>query len=111
MQALRQTDITVSLGHSANNIHTWMELIVAPLGVAGQDAFEDQRGHALGLPVVDRVELVGAILQKSQHGIGTSGTQGKSTTTCVAAGIFEGVSGPTRHLGRHHPGQRQLPQR
>lgn len=91
--------INVSIGHSPNNIKQDIDLIVYS-GAIHDDNCEIIRAKELGIPIIERAELLGIIANNYKHVIAVSGTHGKTTTTAMISEIFNqaGLS-PTIHIG------------
>lgn len=104
---LHETDITnrlKSMGavvfptHDASNI-TDQQLVVYSAAIP-QDNPELVEAHSRGIPVMERAELLGAVMDHFQHCVAVSGTHGKTTTTSMISQVMlEGGLDPTIHVG------------
>ena len=90
--------ITVHIGHSADNIIGADCLIRT--AAAHNDNPEIAAARAAGIPVFERAEAWGVIMQNYQNAICVSGTHGKTTTTSMITQIFmEAKKDPTVMIG------------
>jgi UDP-N-acetylmuramate--alanine ligase len=84
--------------HEASNIKD-QNLVVYTAAVA-QDNPELVEARKRGIPVIERSELLGAIMDQFEHSIAVSGTHGKTTTTSMISAItLEAGLDPTIHVG------------
>ncbi len=64
------------------------------------DNCEYQRAEELGIPILNRADLLGEIMRAHKIGIGVSGAHGKTTTTTMVSYLFERCGfNPTIHIG------------
>ena len=83
---LRSIGIPVSIGHSAGAI-AGVEFLIRTAAVH-DDNPEITAAHAAGIPVFERAEAWGAIMQGYRNALCVSGTHGKTTTTSMVTHIF-----------------------
>ena len=89
----------IHVGHEASNITSDIDLVVYTLAISSDNP-ELLRARELGLPVMERAEMLGHISREYERVVAIAGTHGKTTTTamlgliCVSAGL-----NPTIHLG------------
>ena len=90
--------IQVFIGHRAENIQGADCLIRT--AAAHNDNPEIAAARAAGIPVFERAEAWGIIMQSYQNAICVSGTHGKTTTTSMITHIFmEAQADPTVMIG------------
>ncbi|NLW01819.1 MAG: UDP-N-acetylmuramate--L-alanine ligase [Clostridiaceae bacterium] len=95
---LRNMGAVVFSSHDASNI-TNQDLVVYSAAIP-QDNPELAEARSRGIPVMDRAELLGVIMDHFQHCIAVSGTHGKTTTTSMISQVMlEGGLDPTIHVG------------
>ncbi|HOP71687.1 MAG TPA: UDP-N-acetylmuramate--L-alanine ligase [Thermoclostridium caenicola] len=104
---LHESDITDRLknmgaivfpSHEASNI-TNQDLVVYSAAIP-QDNPELTEARSKGIPVMERAELLGVIMDHFQHAVAVSGTHGKTTTTSMISQVMlEGGLDPTIHVG------------
>jgi len=95
---LRSLGIDVAIGHSAENLKD-CDLVIRTAAVH-DDNPEIAAAHAAGIPVFERAQAWGAIMQKYANAVCFSGTHGKTTTTSMATHIFmEAGTDPTVMIG------------
>lgn len=95
---LMQKGIHVSIGHRAENIEGADCLIRT--AAAHNDNPEIAAARAAGIPVFERAEAWGIIMQSYKNAICVSGTHGKTTTTSMITQIFmEAQRDPTVMIG------------
>lgn len=64
------------------------------------DNCEYKRAEQLGIPILNRADLLGEIMRAHKIGIGISGAHGKTTTTTMVSYLFERCGfEPTIHIG------------
>jgi len=99
VQKLKVQGIRVNHKHSAENIEQDIDMLVYTSAVK-EDNPELIRARELGIPCLERAELLGLISLKYSNVIAISGTHGKTTTTAMLGEIFvrAGLQ-PTIHLG------------
>ena len=90
--------IHVSIGHRAENIQGADCLIRT--AAAHNDNPEIAAARAAGIPVFERAEAWGVIMQSYENAICVSGTHGKTTTTSMITHVFmEAQADPTVMIG------------
>lgn len=94
--------ITVFIGHNAENIRG--AACVIRTAAAHNDNPEIAAARAAGIPVFERAEAWGVLMQEYRNAICISGTHGKTTTTAMITHIFmEADRDPTVMIGGHLP--------
>lgn len=97
-QKLESKGAEIYIGHSSQNV-TDPDLTVYTVAVKEENP-EMIRSRELGIPVIDRAELLGLLMKKHSFGIAVSGTHGKTTTTSMITTIMlEANTDPTAHIG------------
>ena len=95
---LRSLGIPVAIGHSADNING-ADYIVRTAAVR-DDNPEIAAAHARGIPVFERAEAWGAIMQAYKNAVCIAGTHGKTTTTSMTTHILMAADAdPTVMIG------------
>ena len=95
---LMQKGIQVCIGHRAENIQG--ADCVIRTAAAHNDNPEIAAARAAGIPVFERAEAWGVIMQNYENAICISGTHGKTTTTSMITQIFmEAQKDPTVMIG------------
>lgn len=95
---LIQKGITVHIGHKADNIQG-ADCIIRT-AAAHNDNPEIAAARALGIPVFERAQAWGVIMQSYKNAICIAGTHGKTTTTSMITQIFmEAQKDPTVMIG------------
>ena len=90
--------ISVSIGHDAANVHG-ADVIVFSAAI-GEDNAERREARRLGIPQIERCDLIGQLMQGHPFAVGISGTHGKTTTTSMMAQAFvQAGADPTIHIG------------
>ena len=96
--ALTAQGIPVSIGHRAENIEG-AALVVYSAAIR-PDNPERARAAALGIPQMERAELLGQLMEGYRHAINVCGTHGKTTTTSMIAEVLlDAGKDPTVHIG------------
>lgn len=91
IQRLRDQNITVNIGHSAENLKNDKGDTVAVVVVStaiNPDNPELVAARKLNIPVIRRAEML-AELMRTKNSIAIAGTHGKTTTTSLVATILE----------------------
>ena len=98
VQHLRSVGIPVAVGHSAENLKNCDAVIRT---AAIHDSNPEIAGAvARGIPVYERAQAWGAIMQGYRNALCVSGTHGKTTTTSMATHIFMAAQAdPTVMIG------------
>ena len=95
---LRSLGITVSVGHNAENLGD-CDLVVRTAAVHDSNP-EIAGAVARGIPVYERAQAWGAIMQHYANALCVSGTHGKTTTTSMCTHIFMAAQAdPTVMIG------------
>lgn len=94
--------IKVYIGHNAKNIEG-ADCIIRT-AAAHNDNPEISAARAKGIPVFERAQAWGVIMQEYENAICVSGTHGKTTTTAMITHIFmEADKDPTVMIGGYLP--------
>ena len=97
-EKLNATGIPVAIGHNENNVEG-ADLVVYSAAIKDDDV-ELVKARELGIPTVERKEILGEITKAFRNTICISGTHGKSTTTSMVAMCFlEARQDPTIQVG------------
>ena len=100
--SLRTKGITVSIGHNAENLGD-CDLVVRTAAVPDGNP-EIAGAVARGIPVYERAQAWGAIMQRYPNALCVSGTHGKTTTTSMCTHIFMAAEAdPTVMIGGSLP--------
>ena len=98
VRQLRAQGIPVAVGHSAENLKDCA--LVIRTAAIHDDNPEIAGAIARGIPVYERAQAWGAIMQHYQNAVCISGTHGKTTTTSMATHIFMAAQAdPTVMIG------------
>ena len=74
-------------------------MIVYSAAIA-EDNVERAEARRLGIPQIERCDLIGQLMQGHAFAVGISGTHGKTTTTSMMAQAFlQAGADPTIHIG------------
>ncbi|MFT9497596.1 UDP-N-acetylmuramate--L-alanine ligase [Anaerosolibacter sp.] len=84
---LRDKGADIHIGHSSDNVPV-CDLVVYTAAVKSDNP-ELKRAGELGIPVIDRAEMLGLLMKKFSNSIAISGTHGKTTTTSMVSLILE----------------------
>ena len=96
--ALAAKGIDVHIGHRAENVRG-ADVVVYSAAIA-EDNPERAEAARLGVPQVERCDLIGQLMEGVPFAIGVSGTHGKTTTTSMLAQAFLSAGAdPTIHIG------------
>ena len=94
--------IQVSIGHRAENVHG--AVCVIRTAAAHNDNPEIAEARSLGIPVFERAQAWGVIMQAYRNAICIAGTHGKTTTTSMVTHILmEAQWDPTVMIGGDLP--------
>ena len=97
-EALEKKGIQIYIGHRPENVHG-ADLIVYSAAI-GPENCERREAERLGIPQLERCELIGQLMEGKKFAVGVSGTHGKTTTTSMLAQIFMALhTDPTIHIG------------
>ncbi|MBQ0038391.1 MAG: UDP-N-acetylmuramate--L-alanine ligase [Clostridiales bacterium] len=95
---LRDQGIEVAIGHSAENLKD-CDLVIRTAAIHDSNP-EIAGAIARGIPVYERAQAWGAIMQQYPNAVCISGTHGKTTTTSMATHIFMAADAdPTVMIG------------
>ncbi len=95
---LEDSGIPVAIGQSADNIHS-PDLVCYTAAIA-PDNPELVKARSLGIPVLERAELLGQIMTLYRFPIAVAGTHGKTTTTSMLSLVLlEADTDPTILVG------------
>ena len=95
---LEEAGIRVAIGHDAANVHG-ADVIVYSAAIAPENP-ERAEAARLGIPQIERCDLIGQLMSGSRFAVGVSGTHGKTTTTSMLAQCFMSAGlDPTIHIG------------
>ena len=98
VEHLRSLGIPVHVGHSADDIQG-AEFLVRSAAIRDSNP-EIVTARASGIPVFERAEAWGAIMQQYENALCISGTHGKTTTTSMCTHIFMAAGAdPTVMIG------------
>lgn len=86
-ESLEEKGIKVSIGQRAENITDDIDLVVYTAAV-NEDNPELIAARASSAVVIDRAELVGALMLEYKHPISVAGTHGKTTTSSLVTEIL-----------------------
>ena len=101
-EELKSHGITVYIGHSAENVRG--ADCVIRTAAAHNDNPEIAAARAAGIPVFERAEAWGVLMQEYPNAICVAGTHGKTTTTSMITHIFmEAGKDPTVMIGGFLP--------
>ena len=96
---LREKQIRVLIGHRAENIGDGTDFIIRTAAVH-DDNPEVAEARRRGIPVFERTEAWGAIMQDYRNAVCISGTHGKTTTTSMMTHILMAAQAdPTVMIG------------
>ena len=98
VEHLRTLGIPITVGHQAQSV-AGAELLIRTAAVH-DDNPEIRFAHESGIPVFERAEAWGAIMQGYRNALCIAGTHGKTTTTSMATHIFMAAGAdPTVMIG------------
>ena len=105
---LRSVGIPVAIGHSAENLQN-CDLVIRTAAIHDSNP-EIAGAVARGIPVYERSQGWGAIMQAYRNAVCVSGTHGKTTTTSMTTHIFMAAQkDPTVMIGGTLPLVRATP--
>ena len=97
-EALEARGVKVLIGHRPENVRG-AQLVVYSAAIA-PDNPERAEAARLGIPQMERCDLIGQLMQGSECAIAVSGTHGKTTTTSMLAQVFLTAGrDPSVHIG------------
>lgn len=95
---LQEKGIAVHIGHSAENVRD-ADVIVYSAAISPENP-ERREAARLGIPEIERCDLIGQLMDGSRFAVSISGTHGKTTTTSMLAQAFLSAGlDPTIHIG------------
>ena len=95
---LEERGIPVHIGHEAENVRD-ADIIVYSAAIVPDNA-ERAEAARLGIPQIERCDLIGQLMDNYPFAVGVSGTHGKTTTTSMLAQAFmQAGADPTIHIG------------
>lgn len=95
---LEQAGITIHIGHDAQNIQD-ADVIVYSAAISEENV-ERAAARRLGIPQIERCDLIGQLMEGNAFAVGVSGTHGKTTTTSMLAQAFLSAGlDPSIHIG------------
>lgn len=86
LKRVRALGVKVYMGHNAKNIEG-AQLVVYSAAIS-EDNPELVEAKALGIPIMERSHLLGALTRKYENVIGVCGTHGKTTVTSMITQIL-----------------------
>jgi len=96
--ALAEKGVRIHIGHNAENVHD-AQIIVYSAAIPETNV-ERAEARVLGIPQIERCDLIGQLMDNYPFAIGVSGTHGKTTTTSMLAQAFlQAGADPTIHIG------------
>lgn len=96
---LKALGVTIFYAQQASNINTDCSIIVYTAAVHADNP-ELIRAKELGLPILERKDLLGQIMKQYRHAVGVAGSHGKTTTTSMLSlMLMEGALDPTILVG------------
>ncbi len=81
VKKLRAASISVEIGHSADNVAD--PDLVCYTAAIPKDNPELVKAMSLGIPVMERAELLGQLMKRYKYPVAVAGTHGKTTTTSM----------------------------
>ena len=95
---LEEKGIRVHIGHAAENVRG-ADIVVYSAAIPEENP-ERSEAARLGIPQIERCDLIGQLMDGYPFAIGVSGTHGKTTTTSMLAQAFlQAGCDPTIHIG------------
>lgn len=95
---LKEMGAEIFLAHDASNVRN-QDLVVYSAAIS-QDNPELAEARRKGIPLMERAELLGAIMDHYRNCVAVSGTHGKTTTTSMISQVMlEAGLDPTVHVG------------
>lgn len=91
-------NITVNFGHRSENITKDIDLVVYTAAISNDNP-ELIRATELGIPTLNRADLLGEIMENYKESICVCGTHGKTTTTSMVSLILMEYTDPTVTIG------------
>ncbi len=98
VKKLTAASIDVTIGHDADNIKD--PDLVCYTAAIPKDNPELVKARSLGIPVMERAELLGQLMKRYQYPVAIAGTHGKTTTTSMLSLVLlEAELDPTILVG------------
>lgn len=95
---VREKNAQVFIGHKAENVHG-ADLVVYSAAIA-RDNPERVEAEKLGIPSIERAELLGQLMEGFPQAVGICGAHGKTTVTSMLSQILlENGMDPSIHIG------------
>ncbi len=95
---LEEQGVKILIGHAPENVHGANLLIYS--AAISPDNPERREARRLGIPEMERCDLIGQLMRGYPFAVGVSGTHGKTTTTSMLAQVFVACGAdPTVHIG------------
>ena len=95
---VREKNARVFIGHKAENVHG-ADLVVYSAAIA-KDNPERVEADKLGIPSIERAELLGQLMEGFPKAVGVCGAHGKTTVTSMLSQILlENGMDPSIHIG------------
>jgi len=86
-QRLRSVGISVSIGHSAENVNG-ADVVVYSAAIPADNP-EMVRARERGIPLLERPVMLGRVMEPYMHRVAVTGTHGKTTTTSMIGTILD----------------------
>ena len=95
---LAEKGIDIHIGHAPENVHG-ADIVIYSAAIAPENP-ERAEAARLGIPQIERCDLIGELMAGHEFAVGVSGTHGKTTTTSMLAQAFLSAGAdPTIHIG------------
>ena len=95
---LAEKGIEIYIGHAEEHVRG-AEVIVYSAAISAENP-ERAEAVRLGIPQIERCDLIGQLMEGSRFAVGVSGTHGKTTTTSMLAQCFLSAGAdPSIHIG------------
>ena len=95
---VREKNAKVFIGHRAENVHG-ADLVVYSAAIA-KDNPERTEAERLGIPSIERAELLGQLMEGFRKSVGICGAHGKTTVTSMLSQmLLENGMDPSIHIG------------
>lgn len=97
-EALEKAGIRVLYGQKQGNVPKDCDFVVYTAAIK-KDNPEYMDAEEMGLPLINRADLLGAIMENYKNSVTVSGTHGKTTTTSMITLILKEYTDPTASIG------------
>lgn len=95
---LAEKGVRIFIGHAAENL-CGAELVIYSAAISPENV-ERAEAMRLGIPQIERCDLIGQLMSGYPFAVGVSGTHGKTTTTSMLAQAFMSAGAdPSIHIG------------